>query len=274
MKIGVIAMAKSDRPGPSGKNEAAMRRAQEALITGADPADGAPMDREGYLLLLQNEAMAGNADIAQGVQRVMATALHALMLRSGGNDVDRFYLEGVVSDWGTQKRDGSATYAAIDAGVIPETISSGLPPAFAEPWTNRTSQEFQVAMRVCRERGIDVLRGITSGYHLKRAGMIGAETAAELEFPTTPTMWSPAMVVADRQKQSRRIQPDEQFLIDGIKAAELSLPQWAFEAVKEYGICRPLHRVSRIGKRLTGRDLEGWLADKKRGKTRAAAESA
>jgi hypothetical protein len=271
MRLGVIAMAKSDRPGPSGKNEAAMRRAQEVLITGTDPADGAQMDREGYLLLLQNEAMAGNADIVQGVQRVLATALHSLMLKQGGNDVDRFYLEGVVSDWGTRKRNGSATYAAIDAGVIPDTIRTALEPAFAEPWTNRTSQEFQVAMRVCRERGTEVLRGITSGYHVTRAGMIGAETAAEQKFQIAPTMWTPEMVVTEREKRGPRVQPDEQFLIDAIKAATLSLPQWTMEAVKEYGICRPLHRVSRWGKRLTGRDLEGWLADKKRGKTRAAA---
>jgi hypothetical protein len=125
------------------------------------------------------------------------------------------------------------------------------------------------------EHGDTELFACTHGYHQPRAQRIAQSLRQETEGPLVVDVFTPGGIASWRENLPPRVQPSERFLLDVIRATEPRGKVLWKELWKELLLSRPLDRVSR-GLRWAARrfgrdfDLEGWLADKMRGKGREA----
>lgn len=267
--VGVLSLFKGDKPPPRGAEGTEMRQNAEAAITGRHPATGERLDGVHYLQVLRRVKL-DNRQLVENVGRVLACAIHALLMERRETPTHRYYLEGLRWDWGLRERTGAETLSEIDS-AMPEEIRRALPPATCESYSNCTRRELERTFTLAEQHGDSVVRGVTDSYHADRAQTIALEVQADRGFPHPPTIWTPQNILSEWRTAcaTHRPQPAEIFLMDAIEAAAPEESTLKRERRWERLVLTPLHRLSRtleltLRQRGVHFDLEAWLAGKVR----------
>jgi len=272
--IALLPLFKADRPAPTGEGSAETRTRNEMIMTGRSWT-GEPLPPEARIQLLQDAAMGfqdlGFRELTENFARVCACVLYGRRLQKLGTPSGLYAVEGTMNDWGHVPRTGAETDAAIYAS-LPEELRAGFPPMVVDSFSHCTREEIKRALVLAQGHGSTELHAVTHPYHEERARIIADDVREDLGSPVIQNVTNPEEI-ASFVTGSGKIQPADQFLLDAIRIGEPSRATAAKEWIKERGLLRPLHRISRWTQRgLRGIgvdfDLEGWLAERKRERVR------
>jgi hypothetical protein len=228
-----------------------------ALITKRNSATGVEISDEQYLALVRASVRQAT-ELTQDIARAAAGALFAAYQQRGGTPSCLVTVEGCPQSVGGQSMTGASIMESIWHHVVPPEVMSALPAPIVEHVSDCTVREARAVLAHVGPG--ETVHGITHEYHAKRVGKILREEANI--HHVVGDVFTPEQVI----ERMADTQPSSRFIADLVQAGAPSDETVKAERKKEAFIYGPLHKVSRMGEKITfgAFNLELFLAKKMR----------
>lgn len=226
-------------------------RESMALITAQDPTTHNPIAHDRYVALIK-EAQGRHPELVQDIARAYAAAIEARAFQRNGDSPFLVSVEGCEQTVGGEQMTGGRIIEHI-WDSMPIEIISGVP-QHIEHISHCTIEEARTITQ--KFPGMHIA-AVTHGYHVARVETMLQE---EVQPDVRIQVRTPMEIMNKYEDSSDEM---DAFAYDVVKAGEPTDAIVARERKMEW-IYGPLHMVSRLGEKMSGWNLEMYLAERAR----------